>query len=180
MKTLYTIQDFISKHSDYESEMPHWINLQRDIEDKEVLHLMAKLMNDFFKKYGPDACDDFTSSETPLLQHSTAIKALKYAIQKGGKKCALVDINSLIDGGWSTESDGRVNDPVTGRLLHELPINEDSTVDELIALLDGKWLSKDDWVFVDYCYNSFGENGSQKVIRLIRDIVIKFYGKKMI
>lgn len=165
----------ISKHSDYDSYNPHWINMPREIEDKNVLAAMAKGMLEFFDKYGPDASDDFNAFESCSMQYSTAERALKYAIRKNKKLCGHIDISELIDGGWSMESDGRVNDPVTGRLLHEVPINEDSTINELEALLAQDSLSKDDWVFIDYAYNSFGDWGSDLVIRVIRNLVIKFH-----
>lgn len=170
-----SIEQYINKHSDYTSYNPHWINLHRDVDGDDVRKAMSDGMLEFFEKYGPDACEDFTSYESCSLQYSTAERALKYAIRKNKKLCGHLFVHELIDGGFSMESDGRVNDPVTGRLLHEIPINDDSTINELEALLDQDSISKDDWVFIHYAYNSFGDWGDDRIIRLVRDLVIKFH-----
>ena len=170
------LQYIISKRSNYSSEDPYWINLHRDVANDKDRDVIAKHLLDWFNKYGSDAADDFASTESCSMSYRTAEKALNYALKKG--KIKDIQAYELIDGGFSQESDGRENDPVTGKLLHCIPINRSSIIDELTSLLETESLSKDDWVFVDYVYNSIScsrEDEDMEVIRLIRDIIIKHY-----
>lgn len=150
----------IEKYSDYTAHDPYWINLSHAIEDKNVRQDISDALNDFFEKHGPDANEDYAGCCGPLMKLETCRSALEYAIKKCGKIVRGIDINDLIDGVGSVETDGRENDPVTGELLHACPVNEDSTIDEIDCLIEQDKLEKDDWVWLDFVLNSFCDHNS--------------------
>lgn len=174
----------ISKHSDYNAHNPYWICLGYHFNGREHADMKQKIsdsLNRYFKKHGPDANEDYAGCSGPLMQHETAINALNYAlnansslirhlpkeVQDGLPHC-------LIDGGGSSvEEDGRKNDPVTGELLHAIPINEDSVLEELEYLLDQDEMSKDDWVWCDFVLNSFSDDNSE-INAMLNRIARKF------
>lgn len=161
------IQEVISSHSNYQSEDPHWFSLCRDIENEDLRKALSDSLNVFFERHGPDANEAFYAFESCLMTRRTAERALKYAFLRNKKATKDIDFNRLIDGGFSLESDGRVNDPVTGKLLHCIPINADSTIDELNCLQEQDKLYRDDWVFIDYAYNSFRDNNPEVLKALL-------------
>jgi len=171
------IQKIISEHSDYNSENPYWIHLCQEIENKEVRQKLSDSLNEFFEKYGPDAGEDFASCSSCLMCRKSAERALKYAFRKNKKITSDIDLDSLIDGGWSMESDGRENDPVTGKLLHCIPINKSSVIDELECLKDQDKLYKYDWVWLDYVFNSYRET-DKEITQLMEGIINKHHKSK--
>lgn len=144
----------IEKHSNYEAFDSFWL-LVWQIEDKDVKKSVSDALNQYFKKHGPDANEDYTSFSGPLMKYETAKESLEFVF----KKCKVdLDINDYIDGVGSIESDGRENDPVTGELLHTIPINKDSILDEIECLIEQDRLSKDDWVWLHFVVASAGRN----------------------
>jgi hypothetical protein len=153
----------IEKYSDYNAHDPYWINLCQAIEDENIRQSISTSINQYFRKHGPDANEDYTSFTGPLMKYETAEKAVKDAFNCRKKLLSKVsiDIQDLIDGVGSLETDGREIDPITGELLHTIPVNKRSVIDEIDCLIEQDELSKDDWVWLDFVVNGFGEYDSE-------------------
>jgi len=164
----------IDKRTTYSSADPYWINLPQEIEDDDVKQLLSDSLNEFFDKYGPDANEDFTSYCSCRMEYGTAERALKYAFSKNKKACVGIEIHDLIDGVGSIEGSGRENDPVTERLLHVCPVNEESTVEELEYLLQEDKLTRDDWEFLALVWHNFFDY-NENVSYALRQVVIKHW-----
>lgn len=163
----------IKKYSDYSAHDPYWINLYHAIDSLEIRKKISDALNKWFHKHGPDANEDYTSFCGPLMQYETAKNALTWAVEKCGRMLPKnFDVNDLIDGGFSTETDGRENDPVTGELLHACPVNKEFIIDEIRCLIDQNKLSKDDWVWLDYVVNSCGDE-DMEVNAMLRQLTRK-------
>jgi hypothetical protein len=177
MKPFYHI--VIERHSDYSAHDPYWINLYWYFGDehKELSQAISGALNEFFRKRGPDANEDFSSTCSRSMQRETVDKALAFAIKKCNKLIP-EDIRSdlphkIIDGGWSQETDCREDDPVTGELLHSIPVNRSFVLDELQCLVEQDKMSKDDWVWCDFVVNSFGY-GNSEINAMLNRIARKF------
>ena len=173
-------QRIIESHSDYTAHDPYWINLPSFFGDdhEEVSKAMSDSLQTFFQKHGPDAVDDFTSCEGRTMKYETAYKALIYAIKKLNKSNLPEELREIshhdfIDGGFSLETDYRDNDPVTGELLHCIPVSKSMTLEELGYLIDQDKMSKDDWVWCDFVVNSFGDDDSE-INAMLNRIARKF------
>lgn len=150
-------ETIIESHSDYNAHNPYWINLYHGIKDKVIRQSVSDALNDFFHKHGPDANEDYTGCCGPLMKRETCEKALRYAFRKAKYKG---DIFDVIDGGFSVEDDGRENDPVTGELLHAVPVYKPFIIDEIDCLREQDKLSKDDWVWLNFVTAGFGTHDS--------------------
>lgn len=158
----------IEKYSDYDAHDPCWIRLH-NIDNAEEREKISHALNCYFDRHSSDANEDYARCDGPLMQYSTAKNALDHAV----KKCKInIDTSDLIDGGYSLESDGRETDPVTGELLHTIPINEDSVIDEINYLIEQDELSKEDWVWLHFVVCGYG-NHNMAVNAKLRQITRK-------
>jgi hypothetical protein len=149
-------------------------------EDDAASKAISDGLNKYFRKHGPDATDDFTSFCSCSMKYDTARVALTYAIKTAHRDLSKLPPEmvsrlpeAVIDGGYSQETDCRENDPVTGELLHSIPINKRMTLEELQYLVDQDKMSKDDWVWCDFVLNSFGDDDDE-INAMLNRITRKF------